>query len=235
MHQSNFRTVGFVAEASLRELCRFDVPVIDDIGSGVVDAGGLAALRDEPNLRDSVRAGAALVCCSADKLLGGPQAGLLVGRDEAVATAAAHPLARALRIDKLSLAALEATLELHRDPRRARSEIPVLSMLSADEGELLARASLLRDGIGSGAEIVSATARVGGGALPLLELPGPVVSVAASDPEALAGALRRGEPAVVARIADGRVLLDPRTLTDDDARAAAVAVAIAVDDDRATT
>ncbi len=129
VHQSNFRTVGFVAEVAIEELCELGVPVIDDVGSGALDA-----LADEPPIARSVAAGAALVCCSGDKLLGGPQAGLLFGRRSAISAARAHPLARALRIDKLSLAALEATLRLYRDPERALREVPVLAMLNAERG-----------------------------------------------------------------------------------------------------
>ena len=132
-HPSNFRQLGFVQEVEIEELCELGVPVIDDVGSGVL-ADDLAALADEPAVRRSVAAGAALVCFSGDKLLGGPQAGLLVGRADAVARARAHPLARALRLDKLGLAALEATLRLYRDPERARREIPVLAMLDGDRG-----------------------------------------------------------------------------------------------------
>src|SRR5437763_392428 len=130
-HPSNFRAVGFVEEVSIEALCGLGVPVIDDVGSGVL-ADGVPVLADEPAVRRSVRAGAALVCFSADKLLGGPQAGVIVGTADAVAAATRHPLARALRIDKLSLAALEATLAIYRDPERARREIPVLAMLEAD-------------------------------------------------------------------------------------------------------
>jgi L-seryl-tRNA(Ser) seleniumtransferase len=212
VHQSNFRTVGFVEEVPVEALCELGVAVIDDIGSGWL-AGALAA--EEPLIGDSVAAGAALVCCSGDKLLGGPQAGLIVGRREAVAAARGHPLARALRIDKLSLAALEATLRLYRDPERARKEIPVLAMLDVDERELAARAQRLAEEIGEPARIVRAVGRVGGGALPLLELEGPVVALD-GDPETLARALRAHDPPVIARIHDGRVLLDPRTLTDED-------------------
>src|SRR3954470_305302 len=140
VHPSNFRQLGFVQEVEIEELCELGVPVIDDVGSGALDE-----LFDEPPLRRSVAAGASLVCCSGDKLLGGPQAGLLVGRAGAVDAARAHPLARALRIDKLSLAALEATLMLYRDPQRARDEIPVLSMLDCDEQALSARARRLAD------------------------------------------------------------------------------------------
>jgi len=220
-HPSNFRQLGFVADVEIEALCGLAAPVIDDVGSGVL-AEGLAGLEEEPPVRRSVAAGAALVCFSGDKLLGGPQAGLLVGRSEAVASASRHPLARALRIDKLSLAALEATLRLYRDPARARREIPVLAALAADERELLARAERLSAGV-PGAEVVRATAKVGGGALPLLELEGPAVALAAPDPEGLAHALRAGEPPLVGRIREGRLLLDPRTLTDAEADLAAAA------------
>ncbi len=137
-HPSNFRQLGFVEEVSIEELCSLGVPVIDDVGSG--NLAELGVLREEPPVRRSVAAGAALVCFSGDKLLGGPQAGLMVGRADAVAAAARHPLARALRLDKLGLAALEATLRLYREPERARREIPVLAMLDADPAELEARA-----------------------------------------------------------------------------------------------
>ena len=126
-------------------------------------------------MRRSVRAGAAVVCFSADKLLGGPQAGLMVGTHAAIDACRRHPLARAVRIDKLSLAALEATLALYRDPELARAELPVLAMLEAGAEALEARARRLADGCGG--EVVAATAKVGGGALPLLELPGPAVAV----------------------------------------------------------
>ena len=213
-HPSNFRQLGFVQEVEIEELCELAVPVIDDVGSGNL-AEHLPALADEPPVRRSVVAGAALVCFSGDKLLGGPQAGLLVGRADAIGAARAHPLARALRLDKLSLAALEATLALYRDPERARAEIPVLAMLTTDEEALAARARRLVDGIGGGTEIVASTARVGGGALPLLELPGPVVAVG-GPPDELAARLRSADPPVVGRIQDGRLLLDPRTLGEED-------------------
>jgi L-seryl-tRNA(Ser) seleniumtransferase len=216
VHQSNFQSLGFVEEVSIGALCALGLPVIDDVGSGLLrPAGGILAVGDEPSIERSIAAGAALVCCSGDKLLGGPQAGLLIGRREAVAAAREHPLARAVRIDKLSLAALEATLVIYRDPDRARREIPVLAMLQATEDELEARAERLRAGIGRRAQVVRATARVGGGALPLLELHGPVVALLSdADPVAVAAALRAGEPPVIARINDGRVLLDPRTVAD---------------------
>jgi L-seryl-tRNA(Ser) seleniumtransferase len=159
-----------------------------------------------------VRAGAALVCFSGDKLLGGPQAGLMVGEAGAVAAARRHPLARALRLDKLGLAALEATLQLYRDPERARHEIPVLAMLTADEATLRSRAERLAAAVGG--EVVPSVAKVGGGALPLLELPGPAVALDGTDE--LAARLRAADPPVIGRIEDDRLLLDPRTLTDDE-------------------
>jgi len=218
VHQSNFRAVGFVEEVGIEDLCELGLSVIDDVGSGVLGgAAGIPALADEPSLTRSVAAGSALVCCSGDKLLGGPQAGLVVGRKDAVAAAREHPLARAMRIDKLSLSALEATLALYRDPALARAEIPVLAMLDATEEELTRRAQRLRELIGADAEIVRAVAKVGGGALPLLELEGPAVALVSDrDPVAIARALRSADPPVVARIHDGQVLLDPRTLADDE-------------------
>jgi L-seryl-tRNA(Ser) seleniumtransferase len=226
VHPSNFRTLGFVEDVSIEALCDLGVPVIDDVGSGVLaDAAGIPALGDEPGLNRSIAAGAALVCCSGDKLLGGPQAGLMIGRREAIAAAREHPLARALRIDKLSLAALEATLMLYRDPARARREIPVLAMLEATEQELAGRAERMQVAIGSGAEVIRAVAKVGGGALPLLELAGPAVALsAAEDPVAVSRALRGADPPVIARIHDGRVVLDPRTLTANEVGLVATAV-----------
>lgn len=222
-HASNFRTVGFVEQVEVEPLCSLGVPVIDDVGSGVL-ADELELLADEPPVRRSVRAGAALVCFSGDKLLGGPQAGLIVGRRAAIETARSHPLARAVRIDKLSLAALEATLALYRDPELARRELPVLAMLTSSQDELGRRARALAEA--TGGDVVQSVARVGGGALPLLELPGPAVAIDAGPLgiDALARALRTGEPAVVGRIQHGRLLLDPRTLTDQEAEEAARAV-----------
>jgi len=221
VHQSNFRTVGFVEDVPVEALCELGVPVIDDVGSGWL-ASQPGVIDEEPVIGASVGAGAALVCCSGDKLLGGPQAGLIVGRREAVAAARRHPLARALRIDKLSLAALEATLRLYRDPERALREIPVLAMLTLDEGTLAERAARLAAAIGEGASVTRAAGKVGGGALPLLELEGPVVALDANA-ETMARALREADPPVIARIHDGRVLLDPRTLGDDELELVATA------------
>ncbi len=216
VHPSNFRTVGFVEEVAIEALCELGVPVIDDVGSGVLGgATGIPALADEPPVRRSLEAGAALVCCSADKLLGGPQGGLLLGSRAAVDSARKHPLARALRIDKLSVAALEATLMQYRDPALARREIPVLAMLDVGQRALSARCKRLADELGPAVEIVRTSSKTGGGALPLLELEGPAVALNSdTDPIALMAALRAGDPPVIGRISEGRVLLDPRTLAD---------------------
>jgi L-seryl-tRNA(Ser) seleniumtransferase len=214
-HPSNFRTVGFVEEVEIEDLCGLGVPVIDDLGSGAL-AERVPELADEPPVRRSVAAGCAVVCFSGDKLLGGPQAGVMVGTAVAIERCRSHPLARALRIDKLSLAALEATLRLYRDPATALREVPVLRMLVAGEAELRARAEAMRDAIGPDrARVITAAGKVGGGALPLLELEGPVVAVDGGDE--LAAALRAADPPVIARISEGRVILDPRTMTDEEA------------------
>ncbi len=227
VHQSNFRIRGFVEDVPVEELCSLGAPVIDDLGSGAL-LEGPAVLAGEPPVRRSVKAGAAVVCFSADKLLGGPQGGILVGEGAALARARRHPLARALRIGRLPLAALEATLALYRDPERALREVPVLAMLTAEPAELTRRAELIAAACGG--EVVEAVARVGGGALPLLELHGAAVGLDApgGEVEELARTLREGEPPVVARIADGRLILDPRTLAADELEQVALAAAAAV-------
>ena len=223
VHPSNFRSVGFVEEVEIEALCSLGARVIDDIGSGFL-ADEVPLLADEPPVRRSVRAGAALVAFSGDKLIGGPQAGIMLGHREAIEACEQHPLARALRIDKLSLAALEATLALYRDPAAARLSIPVLRMLDTDQDSLSRRARALADE--TSGTLVEATARVGGGALPLLELRGPAVAVDPGRANVIevAAALRRCEPAVLGRIQGGCLLLDPRTLTDDEVRDVATAV-----------
>jgi L-seryl-tRNA(Ser) seleniumtransferase len=231
-HPSNFRVVGFVEEVRVEELCRLGVPVIADLGSGRL-AEGIPELSSEPLVRTIVAAGAALTCFSGDKLLGGPQAGIMVGRRSAIEACRSHPLARALRIDKLTLAALAATLTLYRDPALAAAEIPVLRMLTANEDELRGRAQSMCDQIsqaGGTAWLVTAAAKLGGGALPLLELTGPACAVdpAPNGLDELARRLRTGTPPVIGRALDGRLLLDPRTLTDDEARRAADAVVAAL-------
>jgi L-seryl-tRNA(Ser) seleniumtransferase len=220
VHQSNFRVVGFTEQPALDELAavarRHGVPLVDDLGSGA-----LVALEDEPTPRASLALGADLVCFSGDKLLGGPQAGVVVGRAELVERLRRHPLQRALRADKLTLAALEGTLALYLDPEAAGRDVPVLRMLGEAPERVQARAERLATLVGGSVE--ETVARVGGGALPLREVP----SFACAVEERLAEPLRHGEPPVVAIVRDGRTLLDCRTLTDVEVDEVAVAVAAA--------
>jgi L-seryl-tRNA(Ser) seleniumtransferase len=215
VHQSNFRMAGFVERPSLAALAELGAPVIDDLGSGLL-FGDSAMPGDEPDARESLQAGAAIVCFSGDKLLGGPQAGIIAGDEQFVARCRTHPLCRAVRAGKLSLAALEATLLLHRDPDVARAQIPVLAMLTAGDARLGPRAERLAHGIG--ASVIRTRSPVGGGTLPLLELDGPAVAVDPSPYAAaeLAARLRLGDPPLIARVREGRVILDVRTLADDD-------------------
>jgi L-seryl-tRNA(Ser) seleniumtransferase len=213
VHQSNFRIVGFTAHPGLGELAEVaggDVALIDDLGSGALL--DLPDLFDEPTARASIEAGADLVCFSGDKLLGGPQAGIIVGTAEAVGRVKRHPLARAMRIDKLSLAALEATLELYRNPAQALAQIPVLRSLGEPAGRVRERAERLCRRLGG--ELTETTAKVGGGALPLLELDSFACALEGGDE--LGARLREGDPPVIARVQEGRVLLDCRTLSDED-------------------
>jgi len=220
VHQSNFRLVGFTELPSVADLAkvakRHGLPLVDDLGSGA-----LARVEDEPSVRESLQAGADLVCFSGDKLLGGPQAGLVVGRAELVEKLRRHPLQRAVRADKLTLAALEGTLALYLDPEKAFAEIPVLRMTAEPVESVQARAERLAGAVGG--EVEETDARIGGGALPLAELP----SFACAIDEELAGPLRSGEPPVIGIVRDGRLLLDCRTLTDAEAEEVATAVAAA--------
>jgi len=209
VRQSNYRIVGFTEAVPTRELARIahaaGLVLVDDLGSG-----SLRDIGDEPTAAGSVRDGADLVCFSGDKLLGGPQAGIVVGRGDLVERLRRHPLQRALRADKLTLAALEGTLAVLADPERARAEIPVLRMLDEPLGVVRERAERLAILIGG--EVEETVARVGGGALPLAELP----SAACAIEESLAPLLRLGTPPVVGIVRDGRLLLDARTLTADE-------------------
>jgi L-seryl-tRNA(Ser) seleniumtransferase len=220
VHQSNFRLVGFTELPSIQELAavarRHELPLVDDLGSGA-----LAQVEDEPSVRASLDAGADLVCFSGDKLLGGPQAGIVVGTADLVERLRRHPLQRAVRADKLTLAALEGTLTLYVDPDRARREVPVLRMVAEPAGTVRVRAERLADLVDG--EVEETVARVGGGALPLAELP----SFACAVEEELAGPLRLGEPPVIGVVRDGRLLLDCRTLSDTEANEVAAAVAAA--------
>jgi L-seryl-tRNA(Ser) seleniumtransferase len=207
VHQSNFRLVGFHELPTVDVLAgvagRHGLPLVDDLGSGV-----LVELPEEPSAQQSLEAGADLVCFSGDKLLGGPQAGIVVGRAELVERLRRHPLQRAVRADKLTLAALEGTLGLYLEPKRAWREVPVLRMLVEPIAAVRARAERLAGLVGGAVE--ETVGRVGGGALPLAELP----SFACAVEEELAAGIRAGDPPVIGIVRDGRLLLDCRTLSD---------------------
>jgi L-seryl-tRNA(Ser) seleniumtransferase len=220
VHQSNFRVVGFEERPRLEEVAevarRHGLPLVDDLGSGHVQASNRLLLgQEEPTARESLVAGADLVCFSGDKLLGGPQAGIVLGRAELVERLRRHPLQRALRVDKLSLAALEGTLLLHLE---APERIPVLRTLAQETQTVRERAERLA--AATGGEVEETVGRVGGGALPLAELR----SFACALEESLAEPLRAGEPPVVGVVRDDRLLLDCLTLTDEEAEEAAAAV-----------
>lgn len=222
VHSSNFKQIGFVAEVPLGDMVALGrgagAPVLDDLGSGTLLDTARFGLAAEPTVQQSVAAGADLVTFSGDKLLGGPQAGLIVGREALVAQLRRHPLTRALRVDKGTLAALQATL-LHYVRGEAEREIPVWRMIAAPLDALAARAAQLVEalqGQGVAATVVSAESTVGGGSLPGEVLPSWAVALSTSALDALSERLRRGAPPVIARIAGHQLLLDLRTVAPDE-------------------
>ena len=221
VHPSNYRITGFTASPDLRELAQLahdaGLLLVEDLGSGTLVDLQRWGHPHEPTVGESIAAGADLVAFSGDKLLGGPQSGLLVGRAQALRPLRTHPLLRAVRIDKLSLAALEATLRLYLDHDRAAARIPVLRMLSTPLPVLQARAGRLRDLVGEWAVTERTEGFAGGGSLPATPLASWVVAVRAPGVSAmeLARRLRRNRPAVVGRIAGERLLLDVLTLPDN--------------------
>ncbi|MBI5601329.1 MAG: L-seryl-tRNA(Sec) selenium transferase [Gemmatimonadetes bacterium] len=234
VHRSNFTVDGFVAAVPTRALAELadaaGVPLLYDFGSGLMLDLAPWGLRGEPTARDAVAAGASLVVMSGDKLLGGPQAGIVLGRAELVDAMRRNPLARALRVDKLTLAALQATLRLYREPSRAVRDIPALAMLTASAESLQARAAALvarLPGARVGARVASTEATVGGGAFPSSRIPSCAV-VLAGDAERRERALRDGALPVVGRIADGALWLDLRGIAaaDDDRLLQAIVEAV---------
>lgn len=233
-HPSNYRIMGFTSEAGIEELAglarEYELVLLDDLGSGVYVDLSAYGLAYEPTIMLSLKEGADLVCFSGDKLLGGPQAGIVLGRNELVEAMARHPLARALRVDKLTIAALEATLRHYLDPERAISEIPTLAMLTADPETLRKRArglakKLAADGDLS-AEVIEDVSRAGGGALPMEDLPTWAVAVTSPSHSAnlIEKGLREADPPVICRIKDDRVILDMRTVRDDEVALIAAAL-----------
>ncbi|MFH1737287.1 MAG: L-seryl-tRNA(Sec) selenium transferase [Actinomycetota bacterium] len=238
-HPSNFQVVGFSAEVPLTEMVGIarenGLMVIDDLGSGVMVDVTKAGLPYEPTVNESVVAGVDVATFSGDKLLGGPQAGIAVGTNAAIGKMKKHPLARAVRIDKMTLAALEATLKLYFDESRAIKEIPTLAALYAKPADLKKRADSLareinkRAGSAVAAESVKDMSKAGGGALPLAELPTAAIRLTADklSVNKLETALRRHEPPVIGRIKDGALLLDLRTILPSDEKDIVAAVAAA--------
>jgi L-seryl-tRNA(Ser) seleniumtransferase len=210
VHPSNFQMTGFTSSVPIGELIGLGVPVVVDVGSGLLTSDRL--LPDEPDITGALRAGANVVTASGDKLLGGPQAGIIAGDADLIARFRRHPLARALRVDKLTIAALEATL--------GGPPSPTAEALHADPALLRARAEAIALRLGDAAAVVPSDGAVGGGSGPGVALPGWAVSL----PERYAAALRLGDPAVIGRLDGGRCLLDLRCVppSDDDALIAAV-------------
>jgi len=213
-HRSNFQLIGFVSEPGLAELAGLGRPLLDDLGSGTLLDTAAFGLAHEPMVQESLAAGSALVCFSGDKLLGGPQAGIVAGKRELVERLKRHPLARAVRADKLCLAALSATLQHYLRDEAVR-EIPVWRMIAARLAALDARAQSWAAQLGSAAaSVVDGESTVGGGSLPGETLPTRLLALdaTAGAPNALAARLRAQNPPIVARVADERVLFDPRTV-----------------------
>ena len=228
VHTSNYRILGFTEAISGEELAglagQHQIPVLEDLGSGLLIDLTPYGLPREPTVREALQTGIDLVTFSGDKLLGGPQAGIIVGNLDVIDKLRKHPMARALRIDKLTLAALEATLRLYLDPHKALEQIPTLKMLALSMHELQRRCegllARMTDSIGVAADcmIVDATATVGGGALPLAELPGRAIALAPKSLslKQLTTRLRGCEPPVIGRVQDNQFLIDPRTLNAED-------------------
>jgi L-seryl-tRNA(Ser) seleniumtransferase len=218
VHRSNFRLVGFVHEPPLADMVALaegrDLLLFDDLGSGTLLDTEPHGLAHEPTMQESVAAGAHLVSCSGDKLLGGPQAGIILGRAELIACLKNFPLTRALRVDKTTLAALQATLR-HYLLDEALEKVPVWRMIAQGPEELADRAARwVRElaALGLTAAILPGHSTVGGGSLPGETLPTHLVALDAASPDTLAARLRAGEPPIIARIEADRLVLDPRTV-----------------------
>jgi L-seryl-tRNA(Ser) seleniumtransferase len=226
VHRSNYSIVGFTKEVSLRELVELgrahQVKVMEDLGSGTLIDFSLYGLSSEPTVQDSVKAGVDVITFSGDKLLGGPQAGVIVGRAEILAEIKTNPLTRALRIDKMTLAGLEGTLHLYRDPVKATKSIPTLRMITQPLDEIKSNAQQLAarlgkiGGAGMQIELVKRVSRAGGGALPMLDLPTQCVAIKLDHMtvNALESFLRHYSPPIIGRIEDDFYLIDPRTLQE---------------------
>jgi L-seryl-tRNA(Ser) seleniumtransferase len=216
-HRSNFAIIGFTSEPELAEISTLahthGLPVLDDLGSGSLRDTARYGMAHEPTVQESLAGGADLVCFSGDKLLGGPQAGILVGRADLIAACKKHPLARAIRADKLCLAALSATL-LHYLKDEAEREIPIWRMISAPAEQIRERAETWRAALERG-DVVAAQSTVGGGSLPGETLPTFVLALTVSSPTRFLAKLRQHTPPVIARLENDQILLDPRTVLEE--------------------
>jgi L-seryl-tRNA(Ser) seleniumtransferase len=217
-HHSNFRIVGFTTEPSLDQLValgeKHNLPVLDDLGSGALFDTAQFGLGHEPTVQESIQSGAALVAFSGDKLLGGPQSGILVGQESFVSVLRQHPLARAVRSDKLCLAALTTTLQ-HYLLDEALDEIPVWKMIAAPPEAIRTRAESWRETLGTG-EVIQSRSTVGGGSLPEETLPTWVLSIKDEKPNQFASRLRTQDPPIIARVQDDLIMIDPRTVLERD-------------------
>lgn len=237
VHRSNFQLTGFTAEVTAPEIAAIAqagrVGSLYDLGSGLLVDLGPWGLSGEPTVREAVASGCDVVVFSGDKLLGGPQAGILLGRKPGIEACRTDPLARAVRSDKFTLAALEATLALYRDPEAARRDIPVLRMLTQDADEIKRAGEALKDALPAAAhpELIEGESEVGGGSFPGAKLRTWLVRLTADRLTAhdLAARLRGAEVPVIARIAVDRVVLDPRTIFPEQLETVAQAVAAALD------
>jgi L-seryl-tRNA(Ser) seleniumtransferase len=241
VHRSNFQVTGFVADVPAKEIATIahaaGVASLYDLGSGLLVDLSPWGLSGEPTVREALASGVDVVAFSGDKLLGGPQAGILLGTQAAIEACRRDPLARAVRSDKLTLVALEATLALYRDPETARREIPVLRMLTEDIEEIRRRGEALREGVEGrrGGEattaLIEGESEAGGGSFPGAKLKTWLVQLLPRHrtPDTLAARLRGADPPVIARIADDRVVLDPRTIFPDEVEPVARAVRAALD------
>jgi L-seryl-tRNA(Ser) seleniumtransferase len=230
VHRSNFAIEGFTSEVSVERLAfiaaEHGIPVVHDLGSGLMLALDSYGLSGEPTAATALASGASLVLMSGDKLLGGPQAGIILGAAKLMAKLRKNPLARAMRVDKLTLSALEATLRLYLEPDRALREIPVLAMLTAPLATVQSRAEALAETLLAGevtVKVVASMASVGGGAFPTAEIPSAALSLPGNTRD-LEARLRGGEPAVVGRISEGNLLIDLRSVLpgEDDLLATAI-------------
>lgn len=215
-HTSNFKLVGFTSQPELEEIVsiahQYNAPFLDDLGSGAILDTSAFGLMREPMPQDSIKAGADLVCFSGDKLLGGPQAGIIIGKKDLVARVKRHPLARAVRADKMCLAALSATLR-HYLKDEAITRIPVWQMIAAQPETLRSRAETWRQEIGQG-DVVAGDSTIGGGSLPGETLPTFTLALTLKSPEKMLKRLRQATPPVIGRIQGDKILLDPRTVLD---------------------